>query len=445
LTIGAVKASGQRRIGRVARLWARLRTTLWFLPTAIVVLSAAAAVLLSDVDPGTRLDDVWPLIFSARAEGTRQMLASIGAAMITVASVVLSVTIVALAQASSQYSPRVLRNFMRDVPTQLVLGSFVGCFGYCIIVLRTVRGGEDAYVPSLAAFVAMAYAFVAIALLIFFIHHVAQGIQAAFIVAKIQEETQGAIERVFPAREDERAAQAEPAPPEGRDWAWVEADASGYVTTIDFDALLDIARSSSRTVQVAVRPGDFVTPGGRLVAASGAQPLGARDFKRLRSAIVLARQRTIEQDPSFGVQQLVDVAVKALSPGVNDPTTACLCIDRLGGVFAQIAARADPLVSYSEEDGLRLTAPAQRFEELLQVAAPVLYHSRGDPQVLAGVLDAAERIRRACADDPRRLRALARLARGVQRALREGHSPAERSARRRAATLVRELTQPLQR
>jgi uncharacterized membrane protein len=217
------------------------------------------------------------------------------------------------------------------------------------------------------------------------------------------------------------------------------------VTTIDFDALLDIARSSSRTVQVAVRPGDFVTPGGRLVAASGAQPLGARDFKRLRSAIVLARQRTIEQDPSFGVQQLVDVAVKALSPGVNDPTTACLCIDRLGGVFAQIAARADPLVSYSEEDGLRLTAPAQRFEELLQVAAPVLYHSRGDPQVLAGVLDAAERIRRACADDPRRLRALARLARGVQRALREGRSPAERSARRRAATLVRELTQPLQR
>lgn len=418
-------------------MWARLRATLWFLPTAIVILSAAAAVLLSGVNPGFQLGDLWPRIFGARAEGTRQMLASIGAAMITVASVVLSVTIVALAQASSQYSPRVLRNFMRDVPTQLVLGSFVGCFGYCIIVLRTVRGGDDSYVPSLAAFGAMAYAFIAIALLIFFIHHVAQGIQAAFIVSKIQEETQEAIERVFPAREDRPRVQRHTAGPGERGGTWIEADASGYVTTIDIDALLELARGTGSTVGVAVLPGEFVTPGGRLLAVSGVKPLGARELKRLRSSIVLARQRTIEQDPSFGVQQLVDVAVKALSPGVNDPTTATLCIDRLGVLLAEIAARPDPLDSYSDEGTLRVTAPAQRFEQMLQIAAPVLYHSRGDPQVLACVLDAAERIRTRC-EEPGRLRTLARLGRGVQRALQDADSPAARSARRRAARLVRD-------
>ena len=171
---------------------------------------------------------------------------------------------------------------------------------------------------------------------------------------------------------------------------------------------------------------------GDVVLVRFPHPSGLRGKKR--PAVV------VQADTYTATLGTVVLAEVTKNPALaNDP--ACLFIDRLGVVLAQIAARADPLVSYSGEDGLRLTAPAQRFEELLQVAAPVLYHSRGDPQVLAGVLDAAERIRRACADDSRRLRALARLGRGVQRALREGDSPAERSARRRAAKLVRELTQ----
>jgi uncharacterized membrane protein len=179
-----------------------MRASLWFVPTVVVVVSVAVALGL--IEASGLLDDEmverWPRVFGSGAEGSRAMLGAIATSMITVAGVVFSITIVALSMSAAQYSPRVLRNFMSDHPTQLVLGVFVGCFAYCLVVLRTIREDDDLgdFTPTLAVLGGMAYALVGIAFLIYFIHHVAQSIQASFIAARIADEVDHAVEHMFP-------------------------------------------------------------------------------------------------------------------------------------------------------------------------------------------------------------------------------------------------------
>jgi uncharacterized membrane protein len=181
--------------------WGELQASLWFVPASIVLCAVALAVGLIEADAlaGDELPERWPRLFGAGAEGTRGMLGAISGAQITVAGVVFSITVVALALASGQYTPRILRNFMRDRANQVVLGLFVGVFAYCLVVLRTVRGGDEGrFVPSLAVFFSFALALVGVGALIFFIHHIATAIQASNIIAAVAEETLAAVDRLFP-------------------------------------------------------------------------------------------------------------------------------------------------------------------------------------------------------------------------------------------------------
>ena len=227
------------------RLWSKLRASFWFTPTLIVLASMVAAMVLVEVDSwqSAELAQWSPRLFGAGADGSRAMLSAIATSMVTVAGVVFSITIVTLSLTSTQYSPRVLRNFMRDAPTQVVLGVFVGVFAYCLVVLRTIRGGDEgAFIPSLSVLAGMGYAFVGIAVLIFFIHHVARSIQASAILARIAADTAAAIDQLFP---QELAG----APPEADGdrtlpgcWQEVRAQRSGYVVTVDSEGLLDPRR-----------------------------------------------------------------------------------------------------------------------------------------------------------------------------------------------------------
>ena len=169
-------------------VWARLRDSLWFVPSLIVlaaVLLAIGMVELSALAPSEALAR-WPRLFGAGADGSRSMLSAIAGSMITVAGVTFSITMVAVTQASAQYTPRILRNFMRDRANQAVLGIFVGIFAYCLVVLRTIRGGDGPdFVPSLAVLVGILLALLGIAVLIFFIHHIATALQASEIIARI--------------------------------------------------------------------------------------------------------------------------------------------------------------------------------------------------------------------------------------------------------------------
>lgn len=431
-------------MNRLRNYWIGLRASLWFVPSLIVLASMMAAVLMTETDGrvGLELATRWPRLFGASANASRAILAAIATSMVTVAGVVFSITIVALSLTSTQYSPRVLRNFMRDRPTQVVLGVFMGIFAYCLIVLRTIRSADYGdFIPSLAVLAGMVYALAGVALLIYFIHHVAESIQAASIPARISHDTAGAIERLFPQDIGQPPAHDQAmAPPLPRDWTAVRADKDGYVTGTDSDSVLQFALDHDRIVRLTAATGAFVVAGSPVIELSGTVPLADGDAQRLRAWVSLAPQRTVEQDAAFGLQQLVDVALKALSPGINDPTTACMCIDRLGALLARLASRRIPEPYRMVHGQLRVIAPAPDFAGLVKLAFdPVVAHSRGDLQVLGRMLDTLAFVAQATAD-PQRHASLASATRNVNRELCLAE-PLIRSApaRRRARLLERSL------
>ncbi len=431
---------------RLGRLWANLQASLWFVPTVIVLASIAAALVLIEGSGvvGEKMVEEWPRLFGAGADGSRGMLTAIATSMITVAGVVFSITIVALSMAAAQYSPRVLRNFMSDRPTQWVLGIFVGCFAYCLVVLRTIREDDDLgdFVPTLAVLGGMAYALAAIAFLIFFIHHVAQSIQASFIVARIADEVDHAIEHMFPddigQGEEPPLRQAPTALPQA--WARVEAKSDGYVVAVAGETLLEFACEHHRMVRLRPAVGEFVARGSTLLEVGGPQPLSDADAQHLRASVTLGRQRTVTQDTAFGIEQLVDVAVKALSPGINDPTTASLCVDRLAAVLMRLAQRRIPDPYRMAGGQLRVIAPAPDFRALVILSfGAIIHHARREPLLLGRML---ERMRdlASVTQDPDRKRAVAWVATAIRRALADPSRSAQLTlARRRASALVEEL------
>lgn len=424
-------------------LWLRLSGSLWFLPSLIVLSSMLAAGLLTETDGrfGLELASRWPRLFGASADASRAILAAIATSMITVAGVVFSITIVALSLTSTQYSPRVLRNFMRDRPTQVVLGVFMGIFTYCLIVLRTIRGADYGnFIPSLAVLGGMAYSLAGIALLIYFIHHVAQSIQAASILARIALDTTAAIERLFPQDVGQPASSERGTRhflPEV--WTPVFATRDGYVTGVDTDGLMAFAEKHYRILRLKAAVGSFVVAGSPVLELSGRRELD-EETEALRKLVSIASQRTVDQDAAFGLQQLVDVALKALSPGINDPTTACMCIDRLGALLARLANRRTPDVHRLSAGQLRVIAPAPDFADMVHLALdPVVAHSRGNLQVLECMLSALGFIRLATRDASR-LPCLASATRNVYRELcRIEPLIRSASARRRARVLERSL------
>lgn len=423
-----------------SRFWIRLRASFWFTPACIVLTSIVLAVGLVEFDARRDLDWAsWsPRLFGAGAEGSRGMLSAIATSMVTVAGVVFSITMVTLSLSSTQYSPRVLRNFMRDAPTQIVLGVFLGIFAYCLVVLRTIRGGDEgAFIPSAAVIGGMAYALVGIGVLIYFIDHVALSIQAASILERIASDTATAIDRLFPQMVGDAAPAREPATVRlPVTWAAVTAARSGYVQSVDAAALLRIAGERDGVLRLCTGIGAHVSEGDTLLQVGGTAPASEQEAA-LRGCVVLGRQRTVEQDAGFGLEQLVDVALRALSPGVNDPTTARMCLHALGTLVGRLAGRAMPAPFRFAGGTLRVIAPAPDFGEIVgRTLRPILRYGGDDPEVMGsaiGVLETAAA--RACQADRRA--ALLALAREMQR-------PVGRVRPRREAMALRRRLRRLQ-
>lgn len=323
--------------------WA-IGATFWFVPGLIVVFHiglAIVAIRVHDWIPQSVLL-AWPRLFGVGAQGARGLLQAIAGSMITVAGVVFSITLVALSLTSSQYSPRVLRNFMRSRKNQAVLGVFLGVFAYCLVVLRTVRGGEDegTFVPSVAISLAVVLALVGVAFLIFFIHHISRSIQAVEILASVHDDTIAAVNRLFPRPLERGKDDAPPAPPEddGR-WNSIASTRTGYVQTVDIDALQRLAADRSMLIRMERGVGDFAVEGAPLMSVRASDAPGTREREQLRCAFTIGPQRTVEEDPAFGMRQLVDVALKGLSPGINDTTTASMSVDYLGAILLRVCRR----------------------------------------------------------------------------------------------------------
>ena len=416
---------------RLGALWEHLRDSLWFLP-AIIVLSAillgVAMIELSAVVDEKTLAR-WPRVFGAGPEGSRSMLAAIAGSMITVAGVTFSITMVAVTQASTQYTPRILRSFMRDRANQAVLGTFVGIFAYCLVVLRTIReGNEEDFVPSVAVLVGVLLALLGVAVLIFFVHHIATTLQASEIVARITHDTRHVVERLYvePVGAPDTGPDSSLPPMPRAGWHPVPAPKTGYIQRADIPGLVRLADRYDLLVRLARPTGEFVVrdhplayfaadPEGEGRSAQG-ESQAQEAAAALGGKFVIGRTRSLDHDPGFGIRQLVDVALKALSPGINDSTTAVTCVDYLGALLMQLAGQARRMEHRGAANRLRVVSAEPTFEELLAVAVDeIRQHADGNVGVLARQLDMLGKVMAVTPAGPRRL-AVARHVELVRRA-----------------------------
>ena len=294
---------------QLKQLWSTLRSSFWFVPTLIVAGAVALAVVLIGADStGTgRWSARWPHVFGATPEGARQLLATIAGSTMTVMGVTFSMTLVALALASSQYTSRILANFMRSRVTQITLGIFAGIFVYCLIVLHTVRSGvgEAIFVPGLAAFFALVLSIGGVGVLIYFIHHIASSIQASSIIASVADETLDAIDGLFPSMAGERpdvdVGHASVSRDEGT-WHPIPAKTHGYIQDVDTAALRRLAQRMKVVVRMEHGIGEFVVQESALASLSMERAPNEETIAAVNGAYSLGSQRTVDRDPAFGVR-----------------------------------------------------------------------------------------------------------------------------------------------
>lgn len=374
---------------RLLRLSNDLRESYWFVPTimAIAALLLASGMVYVDSHAGSTWMDGMPWLYAARPDGARALLSSIGGSMIGVAGTTFSVTIAAVVYASGQYGPRLLSNFMSDRGNQVTLGTFIATFVYSLTVLRTIRSaGESgasapAFVPQLALLVALILVLCSIAVLIFFIHHVPMRIHINNVIERIGDRLIEEIDSRFPTyigeepgerpdnpsvpsafREDATSAEYERRTP-------VRSKNIGYIQLIEEGTLLAAAREHDLVIRLQYQSGDFAHNGSVLLEAWPAERCGEDAVKALREAFAVGARRTALQDLRFLIDELVEIAARALSPGVNDPFTANSCLDWLGAAMAELARRDLPSHLRTDEDhALRVIAYPVTFDGFIDRA-----------------------------------------------------------------------------
>lgn len=402
---------------RFRQYWQQLQESLWFVPALMVLASFGLAYGLVTFDAHTSWhgEKRFPLLFASGADGARGMLSAISGSMLTVATLAFSLTLSTISQVSSQYSPRVLRNFMRDRINQLVMGYFVGVFAYCLIVLGTIRGTDEVkFVPSTAVLAGLLLALGGVAALIFFIHHIAESLQTGTIVQHVFHETGKAIANLFPDRFGEpiddpiKAKAALQYADEQTGWHSVKTNQSGYLQRINTEGLLQWATTNRVVLRIEKEMGAFVGEGTVLFSVrSGmerADPEAADWPDSLMDYVSIGRHRNVEQDVAFGIQQLVDITLKALSPGINDTTTAIMAVDYLGAVCEQLAQREFPARLRSDGQHLRILVRSATFEDYIRLAFDLpRINAKGNHAVLRRLLRALALVNEAVCSQERKL------------------------------------------
>ncbi len=359
----------------------------WFVPALMTLTAALLALALNALDERVALANIpWlAWTYAGGPEGARAVLSTIGGGMLAVAGTVFSITIAALSLASGQMGPRLLRNFTRDRGNQVTLGAFIATFTYCLLVLRTVRGLTDStFVPHLAVSFALLLALFDLGMLIYFIHHIAGAINVTHVIALVSRDLEQTLEeRLQPADPGEAWRAAPDLPPGfGARAGVVRAHRGGYLQAVDTDTLLRGAAEQGAFVQLLVRPGEFVFEG---MPVARSLPAWRGD---LEGALVLGGERTTQQDIEYAVRQIVEVAVRALSPGINDPFTAINCLDRLGNALCQLSGRQLPSPYHYAGGELHLIVPTPDFGGVVDgMFNQIRQNGAGHPAVLIRLLE----------------------------------------------------------
>lgn len=401
-----------------------LRTNLWVAPVALTATVLALFIGTYGIDraayAGRLTLPSW--VLSGTADAARLVLTTVAAAVITVVGIVFSITIVVLTLASTQFGPRMLRNFVRDLGTQVTLGAFVATFCYAVITLVSIGGGSRGdFVPHLSVTVALVLTLLDVGVLVYFLNHIASMIQLPIVIAKIagtladeiSAQENGRLFGIGAARGpscDELIAQLLTS---GAD---IHTTHSGYLQVIRHETLLKVATSADAVIQLPYRPGHFIVAG-QVVAR--VWPAEAAHFveQNLLRGHVTGPYRTLTQDVSFGFDQLVEIALRALSPAVNDTFTALTCVDWIGDCLCRIATSWRPQRIRRDVSGhIRVIAYQADFERLVERAYEKIRQAAdGMPAVMIRQLDSLVKVAEQTPDRGRRT-ILIREAERIQRA-----------------------------
>jgi len=374
-----------------------LLSTFWFVPVLIILFAIGLAMGVVYLDSRIRLPDkgFGNYLFISNPESARSILTTVSGAMIGVAGTVFSITLVVLTLASSQFGPRLIKNFMYVRLNQVVLGSYVSTYLYCLIVLNSIKYSDEvAFVPSLSILLALLAALANIILLIVFIHHIAISIQADKVISDLSGSLSDSIRKLFPEKvgselDEYKEKDEESIKSAYREKNFLRARKRGYLQYIDINSLVKLGTKIDGLFELNVRAGDYLVEDAIVCRVYTHEPNEDEIIRLFNSRLIVGNSRTYQQDAEYSIHQMVEIAAKALSPGVNDPFTAIACIDNLSSVMAYLTGVKFPSkYRYDKDESLRVIADVVTYEGMMDAAFnQIRQYSNGNPSVVIRLME----------------------------------------------------------
>jgi len=383
--------------------WSELKATFWFIPVIIIISSVLLSVVLVYMDGliSFSQDGLSRFFFVKSSNSARTILSTISGAMIGVAGTVFSVTLVALTLASSQFGPRLIKNFMYVRLNQVVLGSYISTYLYCLLVLNSIKDvGDYTFIPSLSILVAILAAGTNIILLIIFIHQIAISIQADKVISDISDFISKQLQSLFPEKmeqenEGDEGFDSSDAISGYRKNISIKSPKSGYLQYLDNETLIEIITRNNALLELHYRPGGHLVEGIEMGLLHTNEDWDKEELKKFFDQFMIGKAKTSQQDIEYSIHQMVEIAAHALSPGVNDPYTAITCIDNLTATISYLAkAKFPSKYRFDKEGNLRIIADTVDFRGILDAAFnQIRQFSGGNTAVIIRLMEALITIR----------------------------------------------------
>ncbi len=378
-------------------IWEELNASFWFVPILMLTLSIASAFGFIYLDNHLEYtpDGFFKYIFSGSADSARSILSTIAGASIGVAGTVFSITLVVLTLATSQMGSRLLSNFMYDRLNQIVLGTYVSTFVYCLLVLNSITETEEfEFIPFISVFIALVAAVASIILLIVFIHHISVSIQSNKVIANISESMLKNMDSLFPiemgTNEGQHTPDAEALKNSFSYQKDITSSESGYLQSVDSDDLMKLAIQEDLLIILQYKPGDYLVKDLKICEVFGHEEIYESISDDINDTFITSQVRTTTQDAEFPIHQIVEIASRALSTGVNDPYTAIACIDNLTTIMTRLAFTNFPSSWRYDEDGrLRIIAEGLTFGKMMDTSFnQIRQYAEENPSVMIRLMDA---------------------------------------------------------
>jgi uncharacterized membrane protein len=383
---------------KIIFFWKELLASFWFVPVLIIGFSIVLSIGLVTLDSHVTLShDGWLRFFLVNsADSARSILTTISGAMIGVAGTVFSVTLVALTLASSQFGPRLIKNFMYVRLNQVVLGSYISTYLYCLLVLNAIKDNDSYnFIPSISILFSILAAVVNIILLIIFIHQIAVSIQADKVISEISDLIANQVRTLFPEKlgdelKDETFFDEETAFAVYTMKTSIKSTQAGYLQYIDSEALMKIVSENGTLLKLHHRPGSFLVEGEEIAILYAKKEQEEASLKNILEQFIFGKTKTSQQDLEYSIHQMVEIAARALSPGINDPYTAIACIDNLTATLCYLAqAKFPSKYRVDKDDNLRVIADVLDFEGVVDAAFnQIRQFSGGSTAVIIRLMEA---------------------------------------------------------